>query len=149
MRDLSILRPYGTGGPSEARRKMLSPALPILGVEVSELPRDMPEMSGIGEPAEGRRWPLLGRLLPMGLNIKNERVHQLAREAASRTGLSQTSVIETALLQYLRSLDDDKDAKRRRVDEILAMFDAHLTDEDRAAMGRDLDDLYDEAGLPR
>jgi antitoxin VapB len=85
----------------------------------------------------------------MGLNIKNERVHELAREAASRTGLSQTSVIETALLQYLRSLDDDKDAKRRRVDEILAMFDARLTDEDRAAMGRDLDDLYDEAGLPR
>lgn len=85
----------------------------------------------------------------MSLNIKNERVHQLARDAAARTGLSQTSVIEEALLQYLRSLDDDKDAKRRRVDEILAMFDARLTDEDRAAMGRDLDDLYDEAGLPR
>jgi antitoxin VapB len=85
----------------------------------------------------------------MSLNIKNERVHQLARDAAARTGLSQTSVIEEALLQYLRSLDDDKDAKRRRVDEILAMFDARLTDEDRAAMGRDLDELYDEAGLPR
>ena len=86
----------------------------------------------------------------MSLNIKNERVHQLARDAAARTGLSQTSVIEEALLQYLRSLDDDKDAKRRRVDEILAIFDARLTDEDRAEMTAFMNDMYDEAnGLPR
>lgn len=86
----------------------------------------------------------------MSLNIKNERVHQLAREAASRTGLSQTSVIETALLAYLRSLDDDKDAKRRRVDEILAVFDARLSDQDRAEMTAFMNDMYDEAtGLPR
>lgn len=86
----------------------------------------------------------------MSLNIKNERVHQLAREAASRTGLSQTSVIETALLAYLRSLADDRDAKRRRVDEILAVFDARLSDQDRAEMTAFMNDMYDEAtGLPR
>ena len=33
----------------------------------------------------------------MSLNIKNERVHELAREAARRTGMNQTSVIEAAL----------------------------------------------------
>jgi antitoxin VapB len=86
---------------------------------------------------------------PMGLNIKNERVHQLVREAAQRTGLSQTSVIEEALKHYLRDLDDEKRAIRRRVDEILADFDARLTDEDRAQMRAAADDLYDERGLPQ
>ena len=33
----------------------------------------------------------------MSLNIKNERVHALAREAARITGKSQTGVIEEAL----------------------------------------------------
>ena len=36
----------------------------------------------------------------MSLNIKNEHVHQLARDAAARTGLSQTGVIEEALRLY-------------------------------------------------
>lgn len=86
----------------------------------------------------------------MSLNIKNERVHQLARDAAQRTGLSQTSVIEEALLQYLRRLDDEQQTKRRRVDEILAIFDARLTDEDRAEMKASMNDMYDdETGLPR
>lgn len=86
----------------------------------------------------------------MSLNIKNERVHQLARDAAQRTGLSQTSVIEEALLQYIRRLDDEQQAKRRRVDEILAVFDARLTDEDRAEAKAFMNDMYDdETGLPR
>jgi antitoxin VapB len=85
----------------------------------------------------------------MSLNIKNERVHKLAREAASRTGLSQTSVIEEALTQYLRGLDSARDEDRARVDEILAMFDARLTDVDRAEMRAFMEDMYDEDGLPR
>jgi len=86
----------------------------------------------------------------MSLNIKNERVHQLVRDAAQRTGLSQTSVIEEALKHYLRDLDEQQSATRRRVDEILAVFDARLTDQDRAEMTKMMDDLYDdETGLPR
>ena len=86
----------------------------------------------------------------MGLNIKNERVHQLVREAAQRTGLPQTSVIEEALNHYLRDLDEERSAARRRVDEILAVFDARLSDQDRAEMTELMDDLYaDETGLPR
>ncbi len=85
----------------------------------------------------------------MSLNIKNERVHQLARDAAQRTGLSQTSVIEEALLQYLRRLDDEQGAKRRRVDEILADIDARLTDKDRDEMRAFAEDMYDDLGLPR
>ena len=83
----------------------------------------------------------------MSLNIKNERVHELVREASRRTGRSQTSVVEAALEAYLRSLDAERDARAARLQEVLADFDARLTDADRAAMTTD--DLYDEAGLPR
>ena len=37
----------------------------------------------------------------MALNIKNERVCRLAKEAAERTGRSQVSVLEAALEDYL------------------------------------------------
>lgn len=88
----------------------------------------------------------------MALNIKNEKVHALAREAAARTGRSQTSVIEAALEAYLEnlpgtapSLDDRLAEVRRLVEE----FNAPLTTEDRAALAADMADLYDEAGLYR
>ena len=82
----------------------------------------------------------------MGLNIKNEHVHDLVRQAAERTGLSQTSVVEEAISQLLRRLDAEQDERRRRVDEILDDIRGLLTDEDRAAL--DTDFLYDENGLP-
>lgn len=79
----------------------------------------------------------------MGLNIKNERVCELAREAAERSGLSQTAAIEQALSAYLRELT--KDERRARIDFILSDIDARLTDEDRKALTTDW--LYDENGL--
>lgn len=87
----------------------------------------------------------------MSLNIKNERVHALAREAARRSGASQTSAIETALTRYLESLEEPRRDQRRRqrVDAVLAEFDARLSDDDRVAMRRDLAELYDDSGLPR
>ena len=48
----------------------------------------------------------------MGLNIKNERVHRLAREAARVTGRTQTGVIEEALVRLLREYDVDPDQAR-------------------------------------
>jgi antitoxin VapB len=86
----------------------------------------------------------------VSLNIKNERVHALAREVAARTGKSQTSAIEEALREYLEQLDrtESKDAKWARAEAILADMRARL-----AAIpgGLDLstDFLYDEDGLPR
>lgn len=78
----------------------------------------------------------------MALNIKNERVHALAREVAQRTGRSQTSAIELALEKLLADLEDPSSdlARRRRIE--------HVQD---LAAGADLnaEDLYDEAGLPR
>lgn len=86
----------------------------------------------------------------MSLNIKNDRVHALVREAARRTGATQTSAVEAALLQYLDSLDAPAVVQRRRarVEELLSDIDGRLSDADRVVMRRDLDDLYDDSGLP-
>ena len=86
----------------------------------------------------------------MSLNIKKDAVHALARTAAARSGLSQTSVIEEALTLYLAQFGDpaDTDERRRRAGMLIEQLDASLDDKDRARL-LDTDDLYDEAGLPR
>jgi len=85
----------------------------------------------------------------MGLNIKKESVHELARAASARTGLSQTSVIEEALQMYLAQLDQpgERDDRRDRAMQILESLDARWTDADRAALTSDW--LYDDQGSPR
>jgi len=83
----------------------------------------------------------------MSLNIKSERVHTLAREAASRTGKSQTRVIEEALTNLL--LDLERDAPNDRVkaaQDIVTDFQSRLSDRDRACMSTE--GLYDDRGLP-
>jgi antitoxin VapB len=87
----------------------------------------------------------------MSLNIKNEHVHALAREAARRTGKSQTSVIEEALTKFLADLDYSPAAIEARTADLLAIaqdFQARM-----AAMGEEplsTDWLYDaETGMPR
>jgi antitoxin VapB len=86
----------------------------------------------------------------VSLNIKNEHVHDLAREAARRTGKSQTSVIEEALEKLLADLDYSPEAVKARTEDLLAIaadFQARLTPEDRERMNTDW--LYDdETGLP-
>lgn len=86
----------------------------------------------------------------MGLNIKNERVHELARRAARTTGKSQTGVIEEALERLLADLDrQDRDqARQMRLDVIFADIDATITDADRQAVRGAQDQLYDDRGLP-
>ncbi|MBK7611796.1 MAG: type II toxin-antitoxin system VapB family antitoxin [Actinomycetales bacterium] len=93
----------------------------------------------------------------MALNIKNERVCRLAKEAAERTGRTQVSVLEEALEHYLAELASAQAARERevkdrldRVQQIVAEFNEGLTDEDRAAIRRYLDEeMYDADGLPR
>ena len=86
----------------------------------------------------------------MSLNIKNEHVHELAREAARRTGKSQTGVIEEALERLLADLEHE----RRRVglkEDLLAIaadFQARMVAAGDGPLSSDwLDD--DETGLPR
>lgn len=80
----------------------------------------------------------------MSLNIKNPRVHELAREAARRTGKTQTGVIEVALEQFLASLPPAAGGRDRA--ELLRVIQAEVA----AGPPLDPEDLYDaEAGLPR
>ncbi|WP_377325528.1 type II toxin-antitoxin system VapB family antitoxin [Pimelobacter simplex] len=89
----------------------------------------------------------------MSLNIKNERVHALAREAARVTGKTQTSAIEEALELLLKNYGSDPVAadRERRLDIIRNI--ALEWEERPAAEGddriRNEDDLYDPGtGLP-
>lgn len=85
----------------------------------------------------------------MSLNIKNEQVHGLAREAARKTGRSQTEVIGLALEQFLNGLSEDPqaDADRRYAEtmEVATFCAARMTSADRRVS---TEDLYDEHGLP-
>lgn len=90
----------------------------------------------------------------MSLNIKNERVHALAREAARVTGKTQTGAIETALEKLLADLAAGHEADvQRKVDKLMAIGRRYRAD--RGALGPDaetfeIDDLYDdETGLPK
>jgi antitoxin VapB len=81
----------------------------------------------------------------MSLNIKNERVHGLVREAAALTGKSQTSVVEEALRRYLDDLA--REERRSRADEILAAMRKEIRDQ--GGLGMRPEDLYDPTtGLP-
>lgn len=86
----------------------------------------------------------------MSLNIKNPRVHELARRAASQTGTSQTAVIERALELLLEQLDRPtaQQERRRRLDLLFGQLQAEVSDSDRAAMQQAIDEMYDENGLP-
>lgn len=89
----------------------------------------------------------------MALNIKNERVHELARVAARRTGATQVSALEAALEQYLAGLDaagvtNPAGSRVERARAIAGAMRDSWTDADRAAMKVDLEAMYDEHGLP-
>lgn len=85
----------------------------------------------------------------MSINIKNPRVHELARRAAALTGESQTSVIERALLRLLDDLEGAGKTSDRwaQIDRILA--DAHERARRTESRAITTEDLYDETGLPR
>jgi antitoxin VapB len=81
----------------------------------------------------------------MGLNIKSEKVHRLARKVAAETGTSMTSAIETALREKLERL-----AKRRDAEARIARVRRELDKlgPPPAGLSSDHSDLYDEEGLP-
>lgn len=88
----------------------------------------------------------------MGLNIKNERTHALARELAALTGESQTSAVEDALRRRIEEVRSGEEASRSVVEEIMAIsadFQYALTPDQYTALRHAGDDLYDDFGLPR
>ena len=98
-----------------------------------------------------------GIVLPMALNIKNERTVALARELAHLQGTSITSAIEEALEARLAEAragsgtvrDAELIQRAARVRELLAEIDSHTTDDVRERTRQVQADLYDDLGLPR
>ncbi len=83
----------------------------------------------------------------MSLNIKNDRVHALAREAARRSGKSQTGAIEEALERYLAQLPEGPPLAD--IEWILRDVDARLDAAARKTIRDALVELHDErTGLP-
>ena len=84
------------------------------------------------------------------LNIKNQRVYELARKLSERTGQSMTSVIETALERELAALDHQRGRTRAQ-----RMAELEQLVQRTAPVLADLPadpfaELYDErTGLPR
>lgn len=89
----------------------------------------------------------------MGLNIKNERVHALAKRAAQVTGKTQTGAIEEALERLLEAheVDPEMAGLQSRVDlvwEVARAYREMPGDADREI--RAVEDLFDDAsGMPK
>jgi antitoxin VapB len=88
----------------------------------------------------------------MGMNIKDPRVHAMARELAARRGSSVTEAVRRALASELERCEHSGDeqnraAKLEAVRHIAASFGA-LPLRDPRSVGQIRADLYDERGLP-
>ncbi len=84
----------------------------------------------------------------MGLNIKNEETHRLARELANLTGESMTAAVTEALRERLQRMRRDRAGSL--ADRLVAIGKdcaAHLNEPFRSIDHGDL--LYEEHGLPR
>lgn len=82
----------------------------------------------------------------MGMNIKSEKAHRLARQLAEETGQSITGAVEQALEAEIARLHRARDIaeRKRRVREIVDSFGPVPE-----RMTSDHSDLYDEWGLPK
>lgn len=89
----------------------------------------------------------------MSLNIKNERVHELARRAADVTGKTKTGAIEEALERLLESYGTNPADLRlaRKIDVAHGIIAAYVADPGRPDPEiRSVDDLFDpRSGMPR
>lgn len=85
----------------------------------------------------------------MPLNIKNERVTELAAQLAALTGQSITDAVGAALEDKIVAVRAEQSRTHRLqrareiVDEISPILKSHFGDRDP------FEDLYDENGLPR
>ncbi|MBK1623151.1 type II toxin-antitoxin system VapB family antitoxin [Afifella marina] len=82
----------------------------------------------------------------MGLNIKSDEVHRLARQLAQRTGTTMTKAIEAALREKIVALDREQDVEAT-VARVMTIV--HDLGPPPAGATSDHSDLYDEGGLPQ
>lgn len=80
----------------------------------------------------------------MPLYIRDDGVKELASQVANLQRSTVTDAVRDALSLRLKQLEDERAARRRQINEILAEFDA----EPDLAPGFTDKDLYDENGDP-
>lgn len=87
----------------------------------------------------------------MSLNIKNETTHELVRRLAALTGQSQTSAVEDAVRRRLAELEQGREAEieRKRAAIAAVIARARLIPRTGRTTEEIMDELYDEAGMPR
>jgi hypothetical protein len=89
----------------------------------------------------------------MPITLRNKVVENRIRAIGKRTGEGPSAVIARAIgheEERLRAEDEALKAKRlAAMERLKAMAREMLTDEDREAIRREMDDLYDENGLPK
>jgi antitoxin VapB len=91
-------------------------------------------------------------MVRVSLNIKNERVHALAREAARVRGTTQTAAIAEALEMLLQAHGADPEAARvgAKVEAARRIVEAYAQAPSRPPSITRVEDLYDDdSGLPR
>lgn len=90
-------------------------------------------------------------MVDMGLNIKNETTHELVRRLAALTGQSQTSAVEDAVRRRLAELEESREAEieRKRAAIAAVIARARLVPRTGRSTEEIMDELYDDAGLPR
>jgi len=108
---------------------------------------DQPEQNEHACFTEDTRW----QNSSMGLNIKNDHIHDLVKRLAQLTEQSQSRAVEDAVRRRLQELEREQglpDYQWTRVEAVIEAAHRHLTSEQKAALARAEDDLYDENGLP-
>lgn len=82
------------------------------------------------------------------LNIKDAETVQLARDLADATGQSVTAAIKGALTDTLRIHDEERAAKRARIDAMLTDLDRLRPAELSGVSSREIMDAIYQDGLP-
>ncbi|MDQ0727018.1 antitoxin VapB [Microbacterium sp. W4I20] len=90
-------------------------------------------------------------MVDMSLNIKNETTHALVRQLAELTGQSQTSAVEDAVRRRIAELEGAKEAEveRKRAAIRAVVEEARKLPVIGPSYEEIMDEMYDEAGLPR
>lgn len=90
-------------------------------------------------------------MVDVSLNIKNETTHELVRRLAELTGQSQTGAVEDAVRRRLAELEHDREAEVARKLAAIEAVVARVRLLPRTGKSTEeiMDELYDEAGLPR
>jgi antitoxin VapB len=83
----------------------------------------------------------------LALNIKNDEAQRLGRELAELTGESIATAVTVAIRERLDRMRADREADEQRAARIVALGRKIAAAVSPTSL--DIDDLYDDRGLPR